>query len=139
MGKLVPRPLKIDAELAAATNRDTDWPVHLFRRGKNQRAGNDTRSARKRFVLDAALVSSQENFLRAAFLDKIHVCARRRKHFVTPDRFASPANIGIVNLGNGHNYVWHAGVDEMRALFLAIRDEFDLKPQIFRAGHVQSD
>jgi hypothetical protein len=128
VGKLVPCPLKTDGELAAAANRDTDRSISLFGRGKYQRAGNNTRSARERFVFDAALVSSQQNVLRARFLNKIHVCACRRKYFVTPNGFASPANIDIVDFGNRDNDVRHTAVNEVRIFFLSIRGQIDPEP-----------
>src|SRR5437879_12859206 len=85
VGKLIPCPLKTDAEFAAAANDHTDWSISLFGRGKNQGAGNDARSAGQRFVFDTALVGSHENFMDAAFLDKIHIRPSRHKHFVTPN------------------------------------------------------
>ena len=136
---MIPCPLKTDAEFAAAANDHTDWSIDLFRCGKNQGAGNDTRSAGQRFLFDAALVCSHENFLRAALLDKIHIRPSRRKHFVTPDRFASPANIDIVDFENRYHHVRHATVDKMHAFFLRIGNKFDPKSQVFRVGQLESD
>src|SRR4029077_10196516 len=64
---------EIDAELASTANDHVDWSIRFFRRSKNQRTGDNARATGERFVFHAALISTYQNLLWAALLDKIHI------------------------------------------------------------------
>src|SRR6266849_6298743 len=139
VSKLVPCSLKINAEFAATANSDADWPIHLLSHRKNQRAGNDARSAGKRFVLHAALVGSHQNFLRAAFLDKIYIRALRRKFLVTADRRALGKNMDDIEPRHGDNHMLNAAVDVMDHRIFTIDLQPQVQPQVRGIAHIQRD
>src|SRR2546430_1512383 len=55
--EFVPCSFEIDAQFASAADNNTDWPIDFFRCSKDQRARDNTCSARERFVFDTAFVS----------------------------------------------------------------------------------
>src|SRR5260370_433236 len=139
VSKLVPCSLEINAEFAATANSDADWPIHLLSHRKNQRAGNDARSAGKRFVLHAALVGSHQNFLLAAFLDKIYIRALRRKFLVTADRRALRKDMDDIEPRHGDNHMRNAAVDVMDHRIFTIDLQPQVQPQVRGIAHIQRD
>ena len=70
------------------------------------------------FLLDTSLIGADENSVLLTFFDKIHVRARRGKHFVAPDCAAAFKNVQYIRPGDGHDHVRHAAVDEMHSSVL---------------------
>src|SRR5213593_2726077 len=80
--KLIIALFKSNLKFVSPAGSYTDRSVHLFDSGEDKRACDYARAARQRFVFHAAFVGAGSDFLRSTFLNEIHICALRRKHFV---------------------------------------------------------
>src|SRR5207248_6242586 len=113
--KAIPVALKIDAQFAAATHLHRDWPIDFLRRGKNECAGNHSRSTRESLVFHSTLISTNGDGARPALFQKIHVRSGWRKHGVAANHRSIGVHIDFLNVRDRDNDMGHAAIDEMAA------------------------
>ena len=90
--------LKTDLKFVTAAREYSDGAAGIFGRGEDERARDYSRAARERFVFHAAFIRADGDFIGSTFLDEVHVCAVRRKHFVMTNRCTLASHIDIIDV-----------------------------------------
>src|SRR4030095_14581674 len=107
---------KADLQFVSAAREDSDRPFATFAGGEDERAGNYSSPARKRFIFHTAFIGADGDSVGSACFDEVHVCAIWRKHFVMTNRCAVTSHIGIIDFPNGDHDMRDPTVDEVNRL-----------------------
>src|ERR1700730_4265460 len=80
--KLIVVLFKPDLQFVSAPRNYRNRPIRLFDNRENERACDYASAASERFVLHAAFISADSNFVGPAFFDEVYIRAVWRKHLV---------------------------------------------------------